>query len=99
MEEAFLMKAISGLIGTLTALLWWLWVNDRHEQNARIEVLDKRVNDHESDRISRDEFNSLAASIRQEFRLEHSEIIAEVREGNRAITDRIDRLIEMRAKP
>ena len=69
--------------------------------------MEVRMNDSESDRISREEFNSLASSIRNEFRGEHSKIIEEMRssnesirmelrDGTRAITDRIDRLIEVR---
>jgi hypothetical protein len=107
MDDTLMVKALAGIASALSGLLWWLWRTDRTEQNDRIHSMEVRMNDSESDRISREEFNSLASSIRNEFRGEHSKIIEEMRssnvsirmelrDGTRAITDRIDRLIEVR---
>ena len=96
----------------LCTIFGWLWNQDRKNQNermvenmGRVQNIERRLNSHEADRIGREEFNGVAASLRKEFHAEHANIIktmndnniairAEMRDNNKEITLRFDRLIE-----
>lgn len=107
--ENTLAHIIETILASFIALIWWLWRTDRSDQNERILELEHRMVKHDQHKITREEFNGVASSIRVEFRAEHNKIIeemrasneairTEMRECNKAITDRMDRLIEARAK-
>lgn len=111
--DGLIIEILGTILGALSSafssVIWWLWRTDRNEQNNKIDSLEVRMADAEQHRITRDEFNGVASSIRSEFKEEHSKILefmrseneslrTELRNSTMAITDRIDRLIESRSR-